>query len=122
MIELLSHCHYLVAVDDARLGFPEVTLPVVPGMEGCHWLFRKAGAAHWPKLLAALLGGTPVKATDAVGWLADFAGPLDAALAVTWKIAGGGDHGLKRRVVEKSAERFHARLRKDEGVHLGVHS
>ena len=41
MLELMSHCHYLVAVDDAAMGFPEVTLPVVPGMEGCHWPFRR---------------------------------------------------------------------------------
>jgi enoyl-CoA hydratase/carnithine racemase/3-hydroxyacyl-CoA dehydrogenase len=103
MLELLSHCHYLVAVDDARLGFPEVTLPVVPGMEGCHWTFRKSAAAHWPKLLSALLGGVAVRATDATGWLVDYAGPLDAALAKAWAVAGGGDHGLKRRVVEKGA-------------------
>ena len=43
-LELLMHCHYLVAVEDALLGMPEVTLPVVPGMEGCHWPFRKATA------------------------------------------------------------------------------
>ncbi|HET9952055.1 MAG TPA: hypothetical protein VFS09_09700 [Candidatus Eisenbacteria bacterium] len=103
MLELLSHCHYLVAVDDARLGFPEVSLPVVPGMEGCHWPFRKTGAANWPRLLGALLGGGAVKATDATGWLVDYAGPLDAALATTWTIATGGDHGLKRRVLEKGA-------------------
>ena len=103
MLELLSHCHYLVATEDARLGFPEVTLPVVPGMEGCHWPFRKSGAAEWPRLLAALLGGAPVKATDATGWLVDYAGPLDAALRTAWAVANGDDHGLKRRAVEKGA-------------------
>src|SRR5262249_18586873 len=40
MLEMAVHCHYLVAVEDARLGWPEVTLPVVPGMEGCHWPYR----------------------------------------------------------------------------------
>jgi hypothetical protein len=33
MLELMMHCHYLLAVEDAVLGMPEVTLPVVPGME-----------------------------------------------------------------------------------------
>jgi enoyl-CoA hydratase/carnithine racemase len=36
------HCHYVVSFDDAKLGMPEVTLPVAPVMEGCHWSFRKA--------------------------------------------------------------------------------
>ena len=33
-LELFMHCHYLISRDDAVLGMPEVTLPVVPGMEG----------------------------------------------------------------------------------------
>lgn len=103
MLELMAHCHYLVAVESAGLGFPEVTLPVVPGMEACHWPFRKTPAANWPRLLAMLLTGATVKAKDAAGWLVDYAGPLDAALETTWKIAAGGDHGLKRRSVEKNA-------------------
>jgi enoyl-CoA hydratase/carnithine racemase/3-hydroxyacyl-CoA dehydrogenase len=103
MLELVTHCHYLVAVDGAGLGFPEVTLPVVPGMEGCHWPFRKSAAEHWPRLLALLLSGTAVKAKDAVGWMVDYAGSLDDALRTAWTIARGGDHGLKRRVVERGS-------------------
>ena len=48
-LELMLHCHFVVAVDDASLGMPEVTLPVVPGMEGCHWPLRKVGSEQWPK-------------------------------------------------------------------------
>ncbi|MCP4657153.1 MAG: enoyl-CoA hydratase/isomerase family protein, partial [bacterium] len=103
LLELMVHCHYLVAVEDAALGMPEVTLPVVPGMEGCHWPFRKAGSADWPKLVALLLEGKPVKARDAVGWLVDHAGPIDDAIAVAFKIASGGDHGLSRRAVDEKA-------------------
>ncbi|MHC4274809.1 MAG: enoyl-CoA hydratase/isomerase family protein, partial [Planctomycetota bacterium] len=103
MLELATHCHYLVAVEDAQLGMPEVTVPVVPGMEGCHWPFRKAASGDWPKLLRMLLSGRPVKAAEAVGWLADYAGPLDQALARAWQVATGGDHGLKRRPVETGA-------------------
>ena len=57
MLELMTHCHYLVAVEGADLGMPEVTLPVVPGMEGCHWPFRKTAPENWPKLLQLLLDG-----------------------------------------------------------------
>jgi enoyl-CoA hydratase/carnithine racemase len=103
MLELLIHCHYLVAVEDAQLGWPEVTLPVIPGMEGCHWPLRKANPDHWPKLAHMLLTGRPVQASAAQGWLVDYAGPLDKALKAAWQVASGGDHGLKQRVVEKGA-------------------
>ena len=102
-LELMMHCHYLVAVDDAQLGMPEVTLPVVPGMEGCHWSFRKTDPANWPKLIELLLTGRSVKAPDAVGWLADFAGSLEDSLSMVAKILTGGDHGLPRRKVETGA-------------------
>jgi enoyl-CoA hydratase/carnithine racemase/3-hydroxyacyl-CoA dehydrogenase len=99
-LELLVHCHYLVAVEDAVLGMPEVTLPVVPGMEGCHWPFRKASRDHWPKLVRLLLGGTPVKAKDSVGWLIDFAGPLKESLQMVWRLASCGAAALPMRRLE----------------------
>jgi len=97
MLELLLHCHYLVAIEEAELGFPEVTLPVVPGMEGCHWPFRKASFEDRPRILSLLLGGRPVRAGDAVGWLVDAAGPLDAMLRTVWCIVTDCDHGIARR-------------------------
>jgi len=103
MLELLLHCHYLVAVEGAELGMPEVTLPVVPGMEGCHWPFRKAADADWPQLVRMLLTGRPVKAGDAVGWLVDFAGPLEDSLAMAWKLAGEGDAAMPRRKIRQEA-------------------
>jgi enoyl-CoA hydratase/carnithine racemase/3-hydroxyacyl-CoA dehydrogenase len=103
MLELMVHCHYVVSVHDVDLGLPEVTLPVVPGMEGCHWTFRKAKADQWPELFKLLLNGRPVKADNAVGWLVDYAGSLDDAIAAAWKIAEGGDHGLKQRPLEQGA-------------------
>ncbi|MBE0646205.1 MAG: hypothetical protein IH596_00305 [Bacteroidales bacterium] len=98
-LELMMHCHYLVADENASLGMPEVTLPVIPGMEGCHWPFRKASPDQYPKLLRLLLTGKSMKAKDSVGWLTDFAGPLEATIQTAWKLASGGDHGLKRREV-----------------------
>jgi len=100
MLELMMHCHFLIAVEDAALGMPEVTLPVVPGMEGCHWPFRKAPRERWSAILTTLLGGRPVAAREAAGWLVDFAGPLDAALATAWAVASGGSHTLRRRGLE----------------------
>jgi enoyl-CoA hydratase/carnithine racemase len=104
MLELLVHCHHLVAVEDARLGWPEVTLPVVPGMEGCHWPLRRSPRERWPRLLAMLLTGEPVAAKDAVGWLIDWAGPIEQALATAWTIAGGGGgRGGVRPPLERAA-------------------
>jgi enoyl-CoA hydratase/carnithine racemase/3-hydroxyacyl-CoA dehydrogenase len=103
MLELMMHCHYLVAVDEAKLGMPEVTLPVVPGMEGCHWPFRKAQPEQWPMLFALLLSGRSLDATEATGWLIDHAGPMDDALQMVWKIATDGDHNVAKRTVQDSA-------------------
>jgi enoyl-CoA hydratase/carnithine racemase len=100
MLELMLHCHHVVAEDGASLGMPEVTLPVVPGMEGCHWPFRKTGAENWPKLMSLLLGGRSVGARDAVGWLIDYAGPMEDALQVVWKTVTGADGALAARKFE----------------------
>jgi enoyl-CoA hydratase/carnithine racemase len=104
MLELAMHCHYLVAVEDARLGWPEVTLPVVPGMEGCHWPFRRAPREQWPRLAAMLLTGETVRAREAVGWLADAAQPLEPALATAWALAGGEARLPRRPLVAGKLE------------------
>ena len=103
MLELMMHCHYLVAVDEAQLGMPEVTLPVVPGMEGCHWAFRKTATKDFPKLFNLLLTGKPVFAKESVGWLADYAGSMEDALKKAWQVASGGKHGLRLRKVAEGA-------------------
>jgi enoyl-CoA hydratase/carnithine racemase len=100
MLELLMHCHHVVAVEDARLGWPEVTLPVVPGMEACHWPYRRTTREHWPKLVAMQLGGAPVRATEAVGWLIDFAGPIEPALKHAWALASGAAGAASRRPLQ----------------------
>jgi enoyl-CoA hydratase/carnithine racemase len=104
MLELMTHCHYVVAVNGAQLGMPEVTLPVVPGMEGCHWTFRKARSSDWPKLLHLLLSGRSVKAEDAVGWLTDFSGPIDTVLSTAWALASGtGKAAVALRALDERA-------------------
>ena len=101
MLELMMHCHYLVSIDGAQLGMPEVTLPVVPGMEGCHWAFRKADPSQYGKLFELLLGGRFVTAKDAAGWLVDYVGSTEDALQKAWLIATGGDHGIPARRVDE---------------------
>jgi enoyl-CoA hydratase/carnithine racemase len=97
MLELMVHCHFVLAVEDSSLGLPEVTLPVVPGMEGCHWPYRRGGADVWRRLSDMTLSGRPVKARDAEGWLIDRAGTLDEVLPLAWSLAGGEDVDVDRR-------------------------
>ncbi len=103
MLELLMHCHYLVALDGSQVGMPEVTLPVVPGMEGCHWPFRKAKEADFGKLTNMLLSGRFAKAGETQGWLVDYAGPMEDSLKKINQIVTGGNHGLAERTVNKDA-------------------
>lgn len=100
MLELLMHCRYLVAHKDATLGMPEVTLPVVPGMEGCHWPLRKVAAEHWPRLLRMLLSGESVKASEASGWLIDCAGTMEDSIKAVWEMAMGTSKVKERAVVD----------------------
>jgi hypothetical protein len=72
-------------------------------MEGCHWPFRKAATEQWPKVMEMLLTGKFVSAAAACGWLIDYAGSTDDAVKTTWKIATGGDHGLKLRELNETA-------------------
>ncbi|MBI5323834.1 MAG: hypothetical protein HZB41_00885 [Ignavibacteriae bacterium] len=101
MLELMVHCHYLVSVGDASLGAPEVTLPVVPGMEMCNWTFRKAKSQDWEKILKLLLTGKSVKASETVGWLTDFAGPIDKAIQIAFDIANNDEKALPRRILNE---------------------
>lgn len=82
---------------------PEVTLPVVPGMEGCHWTFRKATRDERTRLLQLLLTGRSVAASDAAGWLIDFAGSMNDVLSTAWQIASGKDAPITRRPFDEGA-------------------
>jgi enoyl-CoA hydratase/carnithine racemase/3-hydroxyacyl-CoA dehydrogenase len=101
MLELMMHCQYLVSVEGAQIGMPEVTLPVVPGMEGCHLPFRKTGCANYNKILTMLMTGKSLSAKDGQGWLIDYSAPLNEALKKIWEIVTFKDHGLPLRKVEK---------------------
>jgi enoyl-CoA hydratase/carnithine racemase/3-hydroxyacyl-CoA dehydrogenase len=103
MLELMMHCHYLAATDASVMGMPEVTLPVIPGMEGCHWPFRKSRSKDWPKIISLLLTGKAIPAADAVGWLIDYTGPMDDAVQTVWKIASGDASAVPQRKLVETA-------------------
>lgn len=103
MLELMMHCHYLIAVDGAVLAMPEVTLPVVPGMEGCHWALRRARTEDRPRLVAMLLEGRNAKAKEALGWLVDHSGDLGSCLQVARDVLHRGSGALALRTLEPGA-------------------
>lgn len=96
MLELATHCHFVVATTGTQLGFPEVTLPVVPGMEGCHWPFRKAKREDWSKLVGLLQSGKSVRAETSIGWLVDASGSVNESLATAWALATGASSVTRR--------------------------
>ena len=55
-LELALACHYRCATADARLGFPEIKVGLIPGSGGTQRLPRVVGAAT---ALELMLGGAP---------------------------------------------------------------
>jgi enoyl-CoA hydratase/carnithine racemase len=102
-LELMVHCHYIVAEENASLGMPEVTLPVIPGMEGCHWPLRKMNSTNYKDFLHFILSGKSVKSKDSVGWLIDYAGNMENSIKMAWKLASNADHGLKKRELNEKS-------------------
>lgn len=101
MLELFIHCHYIVAVEDSDLGSPEVNLPVVPGMEMCHFPFRRTNQENWQKLFNLLLEGKPVKGKNAAGWLIDYSTSINAAIKMAWELASEGEQVLPKRLLKE---------------------
>jgi len=73
-------------------------------MEGCHWIFRKTARQWWPRLLHLLLDGKPVKASDGVGWLVDYAGSMADALKTCWALAQGRAAIFRRALLDQKVE------------------
>ena len=61
--ELALACHYRVAQENARLGFPELTLGIIPGAGGTQRLPR---LIPLPAALDMMLSGKPVAAAEAM--------------------------------------------------------
>jgi 3-hydroxyacyl-CoA dehydrogenase len=101
-LELALACHFRVASPNAKLGFPEVTLGLLPGAGGTQRLPRLVGVRP---ALDMIVGGQPVSASSArVSGLIDevVEGDLKAgALAFAEKVLT--DARPPRRVSELSA-------------------
>jgi 3-hydroxyacyl-CoA dehydrogenase len=89
--ETAMACHYRVAVPEARVGMPEITLGVVPGAGGTQRLPRLIGARA---ALEMLIDGIPVggEKAKALGLVDDvIAGdPVEAGLTFVKKLIADG--------------------------------
>ena len=63
-LEVAMAGHYRVAVQDARMGQPEVNLGIIPGAEGTQRLPRLVGVE---KAIEMCVSGKPIAAPDALG-------------------------------------------------------
>src|ERR1700730_1363676 len=63
-LETALACHYRVAVASTKLGFPEITLGVIPGAGATQRLPRLVGAMPALKMM---ISGAPVDAATAIG-------------------------------------------------------
>ena len=112
MLELMMHCHYLIAPEYVRVGMPEVTLPVIPGMEGCHWILRKSSAENTNAMLEMLLNGRQISAKQAVGYLVDYSGTFTECLSVIGDILRNDAKALpKRKIIEEALTHIEAAVR-----------
>ena len=62
-LEVTLACHFRIAAADARLGFPEIKLGLIPGAGGTQRLPRLVGM---PKAMTMILSGNPIPAKDAL--------------------------------------------------------
>ncbi len=92
-LEVAIRCHRLVAVPQARFGFPEITLGILPGIGGCTVPYRKwpQGAALFNQMLCL---GTIIDAQKAleIGMVSrladDYADLIAAAVEEVEKLQG----------------------------------
>jgi 3-hydroxyacyl-CoA dehydrogenase len=102
-LETAMACHYRVAVPDAKMGMPEITLGIVPGAGGTQRLPRLIGARG---ALEMMITGAPVDAARALELgLIDAiveGSPRDGGLAYARKLAAEG--AGPRRTGDRTAD------------------
>lgn len=108
-MEIAMACHYRIAVQEAKLGLPEVKLGLMPGARGTQHLPRLVGIERALEIIAL---GNPVKAGEALAMgLVDriAAGDLvEAALAFAAEISGMPPRRTRDLAVERVDEAVYA--------------
>lgn len=66
--EFASTCHARIAGAGTRIGQPEPTVGVLPGLGGCHQIHRASRPEHYARINELLLTGHSFKAEEAAEW------------------------------------------------------
>lgn len=95
-LELALACDFIYAADNAKLGFPEVTLGIMPGFGGTQKLARIIGRGRANELIFT---GRMLTAAEALEWgmingVLPGAELLEKAVELAAKIAGNGLLGV----------------------------
>ena len=95
-LELALACDVIYASDDARFGFPEVTLGIIPGFGGTQNLARLIGPNRAKELV---LSGRIIPAAKAAAWgivneICPRAELTDKVMGLAREIAGNGRLGV----------------------------
>ncbi len=102
-LETAISCHYRVAVKEARVGMPEITLGIIPGAGGTQRLPRLIGARA---ALEFMLGGALISAAEAkdLGLVDEVAegDPVEAGVAYARRLVAEG--AGPRRTGERTAD------------------
>ena len=100
-LELALACHLRIASSRAKLGLPEVSLGLLPGMGGTHRLPRLIGRARAHEMI---LTGRPVRAEQAAAiGLVNAVVPPEDVLSTAERLA--------RRIAAKSPDAIRAAMR-----------
>lgn len=67
-LEFASSCHARVAANGTRLGQPETTVGVIPGLGGCHLIHRQSSPDASARINELLLTGHGFTAEEAAEW------------------------------------------------------
>ena len=91
-LETAMSCHYRVALKNARVGLPEVTLGILPGASGTQRMPRLVGI---PKALDIMISGKPISANEAgeigiIDRLIDGSDVAEAAIAYAEELVEQG--------------------------------
>jgi enoyl-CoA hydratase/3-hydroxyacyl-CoA dehydrogenase len=92
-LEVAIRCHRLLALPQAMLGFPEITLGILPGIGGCVVPYRKwpQGAELFNEMicLGRIISAKQAQEVGMIAGLADdYPSLIQAALAEVKKMAG----------------------------------
>jgi 3-hydroxyacyl-CoA dehydrogenase len=125
-LEIALACDYRIATAHATVGFPEITLGVLPGGGGTQRLPRLIGAHD---ALQLMLDGAPISAADAnARGLIDIVAEGDVVDAAIALLNGVGIEPRKRRVSARAvtspfdAARAHATLPPEARGGLAAHA